>query len=217
MRILLLEDQLTVAQTLRTVLQREGHTVDWCTRLAHARVAIHQPYDLLVLNAVLPDGPCMPWVRQLRAAGEGLPVLLMCPTAEAGRCPSARDAGADACVPQPVEPDVLCAQVRALQRRVTQQHVSHYAIGERVLDFTARKAWGADGPLDLTGREWTLLEALASRPGRVVAKKDLEALLTGFAPAGHSNVLEVHVSNLRRKLGRAAVQTVRGLGYRIGE
>lgn len=83
------------------------------------------------------------------------------------------------------------------------------------IDLPGRAVWRDDLPVELTAREWSLLEALASRAGRVVTRSELESLSQGFDGDASSNVLEVHVSNLRRKLGRDLIETIRGLGYRV--
>ena len=124
------------------------------------------------------------------------------------------DSGADDYLVKPVDPAELAARLRALQRRGLSPAPRRF--GDVELDLGARAATVAGQRVELTAREWALVEALVRRPGRIVPKADLERLLLGAEADVQSNALEVHVSSVRRKLGRDLIETVRGLGYRLG-
>jgi len=125
------------------------------------------------------------------------------------------DTGADDYLVKPFAPEELVARLRALQRRSVGVASPRLKVGEVEVDLTAKAAWMEGARVDITQREWQVLEALVSRPGRVVSKTDLEALMLGLDGEVASNALEVHISRLRRKLGHGLIETVRGMGYRI--
>jgi two-component system OmpR family response regulator len=125
------------------------------------------------------------------------------------------DSGADDYLIKPFAPEELTARLRAVCRRGAGTASPRIVSGNVAIDLAARAAYLDDARVDLTAREWTVLEALALRAGRIVPKADLERLVHGFDSEVSSNTLEVHVSSLRRKLGRDLVETVRGLGYRL--
>ena len=125
------------------------------------------------------------------------------------------DAGADDYLVKPVAPEELAARLRAIGRRLSGGGGSVRLFGDVAIDLAARGVRVAGQRVELTAREWAVLEALVLRAGRVVPKADLERLVLGTDSEVSSNALEVHVSALRRKLGRDLIETVRGLGYRV--
>lgn len=214
MRLLLLEDDVTLGEGLRDYLRAEGHVVDWFERLDAARLAATEPFDLLLLDWQLPDGSGLAWLRARRAAGDATPVIMLTARDRLGDRIDGLDSGADDYLVKPFAPEELAARIRALARRGSMAGAVLRA-GEVEIDLAARAARLAGERVDLTAREWAVLEALALRAGRVVPKADLERLVLGMEGEVSSNALEVHVSALRRKLGRDVIETVRGLGYRL--
>ncbi|OYU28435.1 MAG: DNA-binding response regulator [Burkholderiales bacterium PBB2] len=216
MRLMLLEDDDTLGEGLSEFLRLEGHVVDWFQCLRDAQLVLSEPYDLLLVDWQLPDGSGVDWIRQLRTRGLGLPIIVLTAKDRLSDRIQGLDSGADDYLVKPFQPEELAARIRALQRRALSQGAQRRRLNEEVeMDLAAKCVYRHSQRVDLTAREWTLLEALVARAGRVVSKSDLEALTQGFEGEAASNVLEVHVFNLRRKLGRSLIETVRGLGYRV--
>ncbi len=216
MRLMLLEDDDTLGEGLSEFLRLEGHVVDWFQCLRDAQLVLSEPYDLLLVDWQLPDGSGVDWIRQLRTRGLGLPIVVLTAKDRLSDRIQGLDSGADDYLVKPFQPEELAARIRALQRRTLSQGAQRRRLNEEVeMDLAAKCVYWHSQRVDLTAREWTLLEALVARAGRVVSKSDLEALTQGFEGEAASNVLEVHVFNLRRKLGRSLIETVRGLGYRV--
>jgi two-component system OmpR family response regulator len=214
MRLLLLEDDVTLGEALRDYLRSEGHVVDWCTTLAQARALISEPYDAWLLDWNLPDGSGVDWLRSLRAKGRKVPAVVLTARDLLGDRIQGLDSGADDFLVKPFAPEELCARLRAIARRLIGS-AQRKAFGPVQIDLTAKAVWRNDQSVELTAREWTLLEALVLRAGRIVSRNDLEALALGFDSELASNSIEVHIFKLRQKLGKALIETVRGLGYRI--
>jgi two-component system OmpR family response regulator len=215
MRLLLIEDDDILGEGLRDFLRSDGHGVDWCRRLDEARAFVGEPYDALLVDWQLPDGSGLQWVRERRARGDHTPALMLTARDRLQDRIEGLDSGADDYLVKPFAPEELVARLRAVSRRSSGSASSRLRFGAVEVDLVARGAFVSGVQVDLTGREWSILEALALRAGRIVTKADLEKLVLGFDSEIASNALEVHVSALRRKLGRELIETVRGLGYRI--
>ncbi|MFN3859976.1 MAG: response regulator transcription factor [Roseateles sp.] len=217
MRLLLLEDDPVLGEGLRDFLAAEGHVVDWCRNLATARATLRgEPFDAWLLDWQLPDGSGRQWLGELRAAGRQTPALLLTARDQLADRIDGLDAGADDYLVKPFAPEELAARLRRLLRR-QQGGTQGLALGPGVqADLAGRRAWVDGRPVELTAREWAVLEVLGLRAGRWVSKDLLERLIHGFSgEAASSNALEVHVANLRRKLGRDSIESRRGMGYRV--
>jgi len=213
-RLLLLEDDPTLGEGLRDFLQHDGHRVDWCTTLAQARALVSEPYDAWLLDWNLPDGSALDWLRSLRAKGGRTPALVLTARDMLSDRIHGLDSGADDFLVKPFAPEELCARLRALSRRITGGAPSKAfgAVDVRLADKEVRLHGQR---VELTAREWAVLEALVLRAGRTVSAPDLQALVLGLDNDLNSNALQVHVFHLRSKLGKDLIQTVRGLGYRM--
>jgi two-component system OmpR family response regulator len=218
MRLLLIEDDPLLGEGLRDFLRADGHRVDWCECLAATEALRGEPYDALLVDWQLPDGSGLDWLRARRTHGDATPALMLTARDRLGDRITGLDSGADDYLVKPFAPEELSARLRAVSRRSGAGAAqSRSRFGEVEVDLTARAAYTQGERADLTAREWSVLEALVLRAGRIVPKADLEKLVHGFDSEVASNALEVHVSALRRKLGRDLIETVRGLGYRIDE
>ena len=219
MRLLLIEDDELLGDGLHDFLRTAGHQVDLARSLAAVQAYRREPFDAWLVDWQLPDGSGLDWLRQQRAQGELTPALMLTARDQLADRLQGLDMGADDYLVKPFAPEELLARLRAVCRRAA--GAAHPRVGLAPapaaveVDLQARCAWLAGERVELTGREWTILEALTLRAGRIVDKGELERLVLGFESELSSNALEVHVSSLRRKLGREAVETVRGLGYRV--
>lgn len=215
MRLLLLEDDPILGEGLRDFLRVEGHGVDWFQRLGDAMLMAGEPYDALLVDWQLPDGSGIDWVRTLRRRGLSTPILMLTARDRLGDRINGLDAGADDYLVKPFEPEEMAARLRAVCRRSAGSASDLRRIGAVEIELSGRTARLEGRRVELTAREWTVLEALVLRAGRIVSKTDLDALVLGNDAEVVSNALEVHISALRRKLGRELIETVRGMGYRL--
>jgi two-component system OmpR family response regulator len=215
MRLLLLEDDALLGDGLREYLRAEGHVVDWFSTLRDVQAVQGEPYDAWLVDWQLPDGSGLHWLATRRAAGDRTPALMLTARDRLTDRVAGLDGGADDYLVKPFAPEELAARLRAVRRRGLGAGQERLQVGDVDLDLAAHAARVAGLRVDLTAREWALVEALALRAGRVVAKADLDRLVLGADAEVQSNALEVHVSSVRRKLGRELIETVRGLGYRL--
>jgi len=215
MRLLLIEDDDILGEGLRDFLRAAGHGVDWCRSLRATDAFRGEPYDALLVDWMLPDGSGVEWLRGRRQRGDVTPALVLTARDRLEDRITGLDSGGDDYLVKPFAPEELAARLRAVSRRAAGGAAARRAFGAVEVDLHARAAYLEGERVDLTGREWAVLEALVLRAGRIVTKADLEKLVLGFDAELASNALEVHVSALRRKLGRTLVETVRNLGYRV--
>lgn len=216
MRVLLIEDDETLGDGLRTGLGQDGHAVDWLTDGRLALDALdHDDFDVAILDLALPSRDGLDVLRHWRAAGHALPVLVLTAYEAVDDRVTGLDEGADDYVVKPVALTELDARLRALVRRRNGHSDNTLRWGDIVFDRARGVITHRDRPLVLSRHEQALLTALLERPGQTVTREQLGSRLYGWDEAPESNSIEVHVHNLRRKIGREAIQTVRGLGYRM--
>ena len=215
MRLLLLEDDRILGSGLCAYLRADGNAVDWCQRIVQADAMRNEAYDAMLVDWQLPDGSGLDWVQALRRSGNKTPVVVLTARDLTSDRIRGLDSGADDYMVKPFDPEELSARIRAVRRRASGVADAMLQFGAVQLDMAARCAYVDGLRAELTAREWALTEALALRAGRIVAKADLDDLVHGLDGEVASNALEVHVSNIRKKLGRELIQTVRGMGYRL--
>jgi DNA-binding response OmpR family regulator len=216
MRILVVEDEERIADAVRRGLEAEGFAVDVAANGTDGLwLATEQDYDAIILDIMLPGINGLRICRTLRDKRIWTPILML--TAKDGELDEteALDTGADDFLSKPFSYPVLLARVRALLRRSGGERPTVLVAGDVELDPAARTCRQAGEPVQLTGREMSVLEYLMRRAGDVVPKGDIIDHVWDFAYDGGDNVVEVHVSALRRKLGASVVETVRGGGYRM--
>jgi DNA-binding response OmpR family regulator len=216
LKALILEDDQKLARFLARVLSEEGLTVDLCARgvdaIAQAEGGI---YDLIVLDWMVPDTDGLCVCREIRRTGGRAPVLMLTARGETRERVLGLEAGADDYMVKPFEVEEFIARVRALLRRTS--GFNALRCGDLEVDPIARQAKVVGVALTLTSREYALLLHLVHRGERVVKRSDLLAHVWGLQFDPGSNMVDVHVSRLRDKLGDRAwmIETIRGVGYRL--
>ncbi|CAI8987908.1 MULTISPECIES: response regulator transcription factor [Pseudomonas] len=216
MRVLLVEDAPGLGEAVREQIADDGHAVDWVQRLDHARNSVHTtPYDLVLLDLMLPDGRGLDFLRQLRSAGNVTPVIILTAQDQISDRIAGLNAGADDYLVKPFDLFELSARVAAVARRYSGNPNPQIRLGELQIDMSARSVQRAGATVDLTAREWALFEAFVQRPNALLSKAQLEERLYAFGAEIESNTIEVYISRLRKKLGRELIETVRGMGYRL--
>jgi len=201
---------------VRAGLAEAGFTVDWVTDGRAAQLALAEGgHDVAVLDLGLPRQDGMAVLAAARAAGNRTPVLIA--TARDGVADriAGLDAGADDYVVKPFDLDELAARIRAVWRRHAGAASPVLSSGEVALDPVRHVVTRNGEPVELSAREYAVLEALLRRPGAVLSRRQLEEAVYGWGEEVASNAIEVHLHHLRRKLGANAIRNVRGVGYRI--
>ena len=218
MRILLVEDDLMIGKTLCAALQRDGYSVDWVKDGQAGQLALGtmgDAYALVLLDLGLPKKSGLDLLREIRRSGNKVRVLIVTAKDEIADRVAGLDAGADDYLVKPFSQDELEARMRALLRRDVARGDNVLRNGSLVLDPATRTVTRDGTPVELSKREFALLAALLERPGTALSKAQLEERLYGWGDEVESNAVEVHVHNLRRKLGAEAIRTIRGIGYVI--
>jgi two-component system response regulator QseB len=215
MHLLIIEDDIDLGQALLTALKGEGFSALWVRRLGDAPHALTDPApDCVLLDLTLPDGEGLALLARWRAQQSKVPIIVT--TARSGLEDrlAGLHGGADDFLVKPFAIAELVARIWAVIRRSAQQASPVWTLGDVTLEPRAHQAWRAGQLLDLSPREFRLLVELAREPGTLVSKGALGQKLEPLGEAVDAATVEVHLSNLRRKLGPERIQTVRGVGYR---
>jgi DNA-binding response OmpR family regulator len=216
MRLLLVEDDPMIGESIEEGLRGESYAVDWVRDGSAVELALSGfAYDLMLLDLGLPGKQGMDVLRSVRARGDDLPVLII--TARDGTPARVEglDAGADDYLVKPFDLDELLARIRALLRRRVNRTRSLIEHGSLKLDLASHEATLDGQPVKLSAREFSVLRALLDNPGSVVSKSQLEEKLYGWNAEVESNTVDVYVHHLRKKLGPDFIKNVRGVGYKI--
>jgi DNA-binding response OmpR family regulator len=220
MRILLVEDEDRVASFVEKGLTAEGHGVDRVPTAARAlEYAFSREYDLVLLDLLLPDANGRSVLERIRAEDPDLPIVIVSALGDTDEKVELLDAGANDYIVKPFDFAELAARVRA-NTRPASGATRVLEVGDLRLDTVTRKATRGDVTADLPSREFALLEYLMRHPGQILSRQQILDAVWGFDFDSGSNVVDVYVGYLRRKLdpadGPSAIQTVRGAGYRVG-
>jgi two-component system OmpR family response regulator len=214
MRILLVEDDAMIGRAVLDLLRSEHYATDWVRDGSAADAALAaEHYDLVLLDLGLPRTDGLQVLRNLRARRATVPVLVATARDAVGDRVAGLDAGADDYIVKPYDTDELLARVRALLRRSAgrgEPMINHKGVE---LNPATHESSLNGQPLNLSAREWALLEPMLQRPGVVFSRAQLEEKLYGWKDEVSSNAVEVYVHGLRKKLGADFIKTVRGLGY----
>jgi two-component system, OmpR family, response regulator len=221
-RVLVVEDEVKMAGLLKRGLEEEGYAVDVAGNGSDAVwLGTENPYDAIVLDVMLPDQDGFEVCRQLRAGGRWAPVLMLTARDAVPDRVAGLDAGADDYLTKPFSFTELFARLRAVVRRGGTERPAVLRVGDLVLDPASKKVIRANAPVDLTAKEFALLECFMRHPGEVLGRTRIIEHVWDFAYEGDSNVVDVYVRYLREKIdrpfGRDSIETVRGTGYRMRE
>ncbi len=214
MRLLLVEDDSMIGESVRLGLRQEGYSVDWVQDGNAAEHALRsEDYSLVLLDLGLPRKSGLEVLSELRQRGHGLPVLIITARDAIENRIEGLDAGADDYVVKPFDLDELCARVRALLRRHSGRTQPALGVGELTMDPASHRVSLRGNEVSLSSKEFALLRALMERPGAVLSRTQIEEKLYGWGEEVESNAVEVHIYNLRKKLGGDCIRNLRGVGY----
>ena len=217
-RILVAEDEPGIASFIVKGLTANGYTAtvaaDGITALWHARSG---EFDLIVLDLGLPGRDGFEILHELRTKKQTIPVIILTAREGVDTLAAGLDAGADDYISKPFRFDELLARIRTRLRTVPEPKPLTVRFGDVVIDLKARRVERAGHQVELTAREFVLLTTFLDHPGQVLSRQQLLSHVWGYDFEGGSNVVDVYVGYLRRKLGSDLIVTVRGLGYRLGD
>jgi len=214
MHILLIEDDLDLGRALQSALKVEGLTSEWLRRAVDAPATVDATtVDCVLLDLTLPDGSGFDLLTRWRGQGEQVPIIVITARSAVEDRLEGLDGGADDFVIKPFATAELLSRIRAVLRRSARQASERWVVGELVIEPRRHCAQRDGEPLDLSPREFQLLLELAREPGAVVPKGVLAQRLDPLGEPMDFGAIEVHVSNLRRKIGAKLIRTVRGVGY----
>jgi DNA-binding response OmpR family regulator len=217
-RILIVEDEPGMASFIEKGLGSRGYATKVCREGAEATaIASDEDFDLMILDLGLPDVDGLSVLREIRRRGERMPVIILTARDDIGDKVEGLDAGAGDYVTKPFKLEELLARVRVQLREDRAAEPTVIEAGGITLDVRTRRAMAGGEVVDLTAREFTMLETFMRHAGQVLSREQLLAHVWGYDYDPGSNVVEVYVRYLRRKLGEPAIETVRGVGYRLRE
>lgn len=216
MRLLLVEDDVMIGESVLDLLRYEGYAVDWVKDGEMADTAIDtQTYDLILMDLGLPKRDGLTVLRALRSRKNRTPVLITTARDAVGERVAGLDAGADDYIVKPYDLDELLARIRALVRRAMGYAEPVYTYQGVSISAATREVFAHGQTVLLSAREWALLQLLLARPGVIHSRKQLEEKLYSWKDEVSSNAVEVYIHGLRKKLGNGLIQNVRGVGYLV--
>ena len=222
MHILIVEDEEVLARNLKKILEQKGFGVDWLSNAEKARTRVllyRNEYDMIILDLALPGMCGADFTKGLRAEGITTPIIIVTGNADTQNKIELLNSGADDYVVKPFSSDELIARISSVLRRPVKTQPVVHKLGRLTIDTAARRVQIGDAEVSLTLKEYALLECFLRRPGEVLSREDLFNQVWDFNTLTWSNVLDVHMKNLRKKLesteGSTRFETIRGVGYRL--
>ena len=218
MRLLLVEDDLMIGESVLDLLRDEGHAVDWVKDGAIALTVLEDAhYDLILLDLGLPRCDGLTVLKTLRERRDRTPVLVTTARDAVAQRIEGLDSGADDYIVKPYDLGEMLARIRSLVRRSVGRAEPLYESHGVSIDPATRELRVHGEPVQVSAREWAILELLLARPGLVLSRKQLEERLYSWKDGITSNAVEVHIHSLRKKIGAELIQNVRGVGYMMAK
>ena len=216
MKVLLVEDDIMIGENIQIALEGEGLAIDWVKDGRDAEKALAaDAYDAMLLDLGLPRVDGIDVLRNLRARGDRLPVMVITARDTVAERVQGLNSGADDYLIKPFDLEELIARLHALIRRAKGGAEPVYRRGDVIVNSETRQVLVGDKQVMLSSREWAVLEALVTRPGAILSRAQLEERLYGWTGDVESNAVEVYIHGLRKKLGTQFIVNVRGLGYMV--
>lgn len=215
MHVLIIEDDIDLGQALLATLKLEGISGVWVRSLSAAEAFFGEAPDCVLLDLALPDGYGIDLLRRWRGRDNGVPVIVITARTALEDRLAGLDGGADDYLVKPFAMAELVSRLRAVTRRYARQASERWTLGELVIEPRSHQVWLTGEPVDLSPREFRLLLELAREPDSVVSKSLLGQRMEPLGDPLDSTAIEVHLSNLRRKIGAERIRTVRGVGYQL--
>jgi DNA-binding response OmpR family regulator len=218
MRLLLVEDDTMIGESVLDLLRDEGYAVDWVKDGEMALTAVEtQLYDLILLDLGLPKCDGLTVLKTLRQRKNRTPVLVATARDAVAQRIEGLDSGADDYIVKPYDLGEMLARIRSLVRRSVGRAEPVYESAGVTIDPATREVTVDGRPVVVSAREWAILELLLARPGMALSRKQLEERLYSWKDGVSSNAVEVHIHSLRKKIGADLIQNVRGVGYLISK
>ena len=218
MRLLLIEDDKLLGEAVRDWLIQDGYAVDWFSQIKELKHAIKvEHFDLMILDIGLPDGDGLTMLKSLRERGENIPVIILTARDAVHDRIEGLDSGGDDFLVKPCDLHELSARVRALLRRYNGSSSNTLQYGDLSLNLETHQVTQNGDLVELSRKEFSILQTLMINKGRPISKNRLLDSLYAWDKEIRSNTLEVHIHNIRKKLGEEVIHTIRGLGYQIGK
>ncbi|WP_417820211.1 response regulator [Terasakiella sp.] len=216
MRVLLVEDEKGLGQAIKEHVADEGHAVDWFMTLVDASASLATTqYDLILLDLMLPDGRGIDFLKTLRRSGGQVGVIILTALDQISDRIEGLNAGADDYLVKPFDLGELSARITAMQRRLNMTGPVALKIGELSIEIDHKLISCGEQAIDLSAREWAVLERLLRKKDAIVSKVQIENCLYEYGAEVESNTVEVYISRLRKKIGKKYIETLRGVGYRF--
>jgi two-component system OmpR family response regulator len=215
-RILLLEDNADLADAITSRLKSKDFVVDITSNIQAAESALAMgSFDLALFDLSLPDGSSLALLQKLRRQGKTIPVIIITARDQISDRITGLEAGADDYLVKPFDLDEMIARIHTIMRRYEGNPNPVIKFGNIQIDQSGHRVFVSNVEVELTAKEWAVVQKLSSQPGHIFSKEQMEATLYNFESDVGSNTLEVYVSRIRKKLGKDHIETVRGLGYRF--
>ncbi|MBI0169631.1 MULTISPECIES: response regulator transcription factor [Bartonella] len=216
MRVLLIEDDKSLGRAVRDHLINQNNAVDWAETLEDAYSAVATThYDFILLDLRLPDGSGLEFLKNIRAKNLGSPVVILTAHDQISERIEGLNSGADDYIVKPFDLYELTARIGAVARRTNGLSKSEIRIGSMTLDMENKRLFIDNKEVELSSREWAIIEHMATHPNMLVTKAQIEDTIYAFGSEVESNTVEVYISRLRKKIGKDRIKTHHGRGYSL--